>query len=76
MATPDPQRIVRDDRVLALTRWVSLVIIPFLVVAFVVLVPWPGDTGRLFAWQIKPILTPMVLGSVYLGGAYFLPSRF
>ena len=76
MATPDPQRIVRDDRVLALTRWVSLVIIPFLVVAFVVLVPWPGDTGRLFAWQIKPTLTPMVLGSVYLGGAYFFLRVF
>ena len=76
MATPDPQRIVRDDRVLALTRWVSLVIIPFLVVAFVVLVPWPSDTGRLFAWQIKPTLTSMVLGSVYLGGAYFFLRAF
>ena len=71
MATPDLPGNVRDDRVLALTRWVSLVIIPFLVVAFVVLVPWPSDTGRLFAWQIKPTLTSMVLGSVYLGGAYF-----
>jgi hypothetical protein len=76
MATPDTQRIVRDDRVLALTRWVSLVIIPFLVVAFVVLVPWPSDTGRLFAWQIKPTLTSMVLGSVYLGGAYFFLRAF
>ena len=76
MTTPDPQGSVRDDRVLALTRWVSLVIIPFLVVAFVVLVPWPSDTGRLFAWQIKPTLTSMVLGSVYLGGAYFFLRVF
>jgi hypothetical protein len=52
------------------------VVIPFLVVAFVVLVPWPSDTGRLFAWQIKPTLTPMVLGSVYLGGAYFFLRAF
>jgi hypothetical protein len=44
VATPDPPGNVRNDRVLALTRWVSLVIIPFLVVAFVVLVPWPNDT--------------------------------
>jgi hypothetical protein len=76
MATPDPQKSVRDDRVLALTHWVSLVIIPFLAVAFVVLVPWPSDTGRLFAWEIKPTLTPMVLGSVYLGGAYFFLRAF
>jgi hypothetical protein len=76
MATPHPQGSVRDDRVLPLTRWVALVIIPFLVVAFFVLVPWPSDTGRLFAWQIKPTLTPMVLGSVYLGGAYFFLRVF
>jgi hypothetical protein len=76
MATPDLPGNVRDDRVSALTRWVSLVIIPFLVVAFVVLVPWPSDTARLFAWDIKPTLTPMVLGSVYLGGAYFFLRAF
>jgi hypothetical protein len=61
----------RDDRVLPVTRWLSAVIIPFLVVAFAVLYPVPDDTGRLFAWPIKPTLTPMILGSVYLGGAYF-----
>jgi uncharacterized membrane protein len=76
MPTPDLPGNIRDDRVSALTRWVSLVIIPFLVVAFVVLVPWPDDTGRLFAWDIKPALTPMVLGSVYLGGAYFFLRAF
>jgi hypothetical protein len=47
------------------------VIIPFLVVAFAVLYPFPDDTGRLFAWPVKPEMTPMILGSVYLGGAYF-----
>lgn len=76
MVTSDPQASVRDDRVLTLTRGVSLVIIPFLVVAFFVLVPWPTDTGRLFAWHIKPTLTAMVLGSVYLGGAYFFFRAF
>jgi hypothetical protein len=76
MATPDLPGNIRDDRVSALTRWVSLVIIPFLAVAFVVLVPWPNDTARLFAWDIKPTLTPMVLGSVYLGGAYFFLRAF
>jgi hypothetical protein len=61
----------RDDRVLPMTRWVAFAIVPFLVVAFAVLVPWPTDTGRLFAWDIEPTITPMILGSVYLGGAYF-----
>lgn len=60
-----------DDRVRPLTRGVSLAIIPFLVVAFAVLYPFPHDTGRLFAWPIKPTFTPMILGSVYIGGAYF-----
>jgi hypothetical protein len=61
----------RDDRVLGATRALSLVIVPFLVVAFAVLFPWPSDTDRLFAWTIKPTFTAMLLGSVYLGGAYF-----
>jgi hypothetical protein len=62
---------LKDDRVLRTTRVVSAVIIPFLVLAFAVLVGWPHDTARLFAWPIKPPLTAMLLGSVYLGGAYF-----
>jgi len=61
----------RDDRVLGYTRLLSLVIVPFLLVAFVLLYLLPGDTRRLFAWTIKPTMTPMVLASAYLGGAYF-----
>ena len=60
-----------DDGIRPLTRGVSLAIIPFLVVAFAVLYPFPHDTGRLFAWPIKPTITPMILASVYIGGAYF-----
>jgi hypothetical protein len=63
--------VERDDRVLPLTRIVSAAIVPFLVLAFAVLYIQPDDTGRLFAWTIHPRLTPMVLGSVYLGGAFF-----
>jgi hypothetical protein len=59
------------DRVFASTRAVSVAIIPFLLLAFAVLVPWPTDTPRLFAWAIRPTMSAMVLGSVYLGGAYF-----
>jgi len=61
----------RDDHVELLTRAVAAAIVPFLVVAFAVLYPWPDDTGRLFAWRIAPAITAMVLGSAYLGGAYF-----
>jgi len=60
-----------DDRVLPLTRGIAAAIVPFLVVAFAVLYPWPGDTDRLFAWHIRPTMTAMVLGSAYLGGAWF-----
>jgi hypothetical protein len=69
-AAADPGS-VRDDGVLPVTRWLSVAIIPFLVVAFAVLYPFPHDTGRLFAWPVRPTLTPMILASVYLGGAYF-----
>ena len=65
----------RDDRVLPVTRWVSLVIIPFLVVAFAVLYPVPGDTARLFAWPVKLAIMPMIMASVYIGGAYFFAPR-
>ena len=59
------------DRVLLPTRVLAAVIIGFLVLAYVVLYPWPTHTRRLFAWEIKPTIPAMVLGSVYLGGAYF-----
>lgn len=60
-----------DDRVLPTSRWLAAGVAPFLVVAFVVLFPWPTSTDRWFAWTIRPTMTPMVLGSAYIGGAYF-----
>jgi hypothetical protein len=69
--TASPSATARDDRVLPLTRIVAYVIVPILVVTFAVLYPVPTDTARLFAWHIVPTLTPMILGSAYLGGAYF-----
>lgn len=49
----------------------SLFIAPFLLLAFCVLYRFPGQTQRLFAWTIRPTMTPMVLASAYLGGFYF-----
>ncbi|KRB48476.1 hypothetical protein [Terrabacter sp. Root181] len=75
MARADPASLPstsrRDDRVLPATRVLAFVLVPILVTAFVILYGFPADTGRLFAWTIRPTLTPMVLASAYLGGAWF-----
>lgn len=60
-------------RPLPATRWVALAIVPFLVVAVVVLFAAPERSGELFAWPIAPPLSAFLLASAYLGGiAYFL----
>ncbi|GAA2482138.1 hypothetical protein [Terrabacter carboxydivorans] len=61
----------RDDRILAATRVLAVVLVPILLTAFAILYAFPADTGRLFAWTIRPELTPMVLASAYLGGGWF-----
>jgi hypothetical protein len=66
-----PSGLAHDDRILPETRWLAALIIPFLVVAFVILYFWPNDTDKLFAWTIKPTMTPMMLAAAYLGGIYF-----
>lgn len=60
-----------EDRILLYSRVISAIIIPFLLAAFVLLYIFPANTGQTFAWTIKPTMTPMVLASAYLGGAYF-----
>jgi hypothetical protein len=66
-----PATDARDDRVVATTKVLAVFVAPFLIVAFVLLYGFPGETERLFAWTIKPTMTPMVLASAYLGGFYF-----
>ncbi|MHB8752617.1 MAG: hypothetical protein ACYDBJ_25915, partial [Aggregatilineales bacterium] len=61
----------RDDRVYRETRWLSAIIVPFLLVAFYILYLRPDDTKALFAWEIRPRMTAMMLGAAYIGGAYF-----
>ena len=61
----------RGGRILPYTRVLSAVIVPFLVLAFVVLYLFPDETARLFAWPIKATMTSMTLASAYLGGVYF-----
>lgn len=59
------------DRVLPMTRLLAAIIVPILLAAFIMLYLFPNDTGRLFAWPVKPPMTAMMLGATYLGGAYF-----
>jgi len=62
---------MRDDRVLPETRVLGAVIVPFLVVAFVLLYFFPDDTRHWFAWDVQPTITPLIMGAGYIAGAYF-----
>lgn len=60
-----------DDAILPVTRLLAAAVIPFLVVAFIILYFLPQETGRRFAWEIASPLTTALMGAGYLGGAYF-----
>lgn len=60
-----------SNKILPETRWVAALVIPFLVVAFVILFIVPQETERLFAWKIQPSMSAMMLGAAYAGGIYF-----
>ena len=62
---------VRNDHIFPETRWVSAIIVPFLVAAFAILYLFPDHTQELFAWGIQPRMSAMMLGAAYIGGAYF-----
>ena len=62
---------VRDDRVLAVTRVVSVAIVPVLTAAFVILFLFPGQTHELWGWTIRSRMTCMFMGGGYLAGALF-----
>ncbi|MAT45609.1 MAG: hypothetical protein CL609_25035 [Anaerolineaceae bacterium] len=60
-----------DNHILLETRLVAAFVIPFLVVAFIILFIFPHKTETLFAWKIQPQMSAMMLGSAYAGGIYF-----
>ncbi|GIV98444.1 MAG: hypothetical protein KatS3mg057_3101 [Herpetosiphonaceae bacterium] len=60
-----------DDHIPTVTRVVAALIVPFLVAAFAILYLLPDETGRLFAWNIKPRMTALLMGAGYIAGAYF-----
>jgi uncharacterized membrane protein len=63
--------VMRDDRVFPETRWIGACIPPFLIVAFIMLYFFPNNTDTLFAWTIKPTMTPLMMGGGYISGSYF-----
>jgi peptidoglycan/LPS O-acetylase OafA/YrhL len=61
----------RDDAVLPAMRVVAVVVVCVLVPALVILWGLPSRTRDLWAWPIKPTLTPIFMGAGYGAGAYF-----
>jgi hypothetical protein len=53
------------------TRWIAGLILLFLLDAVQLLWLVPDRTDELWAWEIQPELTSMVLASAYAAGAYF-----
>jgi hypothetical protein len=65
------ERAERDDAVLPAMRVAALVVVAVLLPALVILWGLPGKTADLWAWTIKPDLTPIFMGAGYGAGAYF-----
>jgi hypothetical protein len=49
---------------------VLIVVVPFLLLAFLILYFFPDLSAERFAWGIKPHMTALFIGSGYLAGAY------
>jgi hypothetical protein len=62
-----PSRLSSD----VLNRVVAGFLVLILVDAAQLLWFYPGRTATLWAWKLQPEITAMVLGSVYVAGAYF-----
>jgi hypothetical protein len=63
--------IQRDDRILPILRIISIVVLPFLLLAFQILYLSPENSGERFAWEIQPPMMAAFMGAGYLTGAYF-----
>jgi hypothetical protein len=63
---------VKNNAILPITRAALFVVVPFLLIAFMVLFFLPDRTGQLFAWAIGPHMSSMYIGAAYLGGAWIL----
>lgn len=60
----------QEDHILLFTRIVATVVVPFLILAFLILYFTPQLSGERFAWAIQPPMTAMFMGAGYIGGAW------
>lgn len=67
----DESRPGREDRVLPFTRFLGLSVAIAVFSGFVLLFFFPDQTDRLWAWTIKPTMTPILMGAGYMAGAYY-----
>ncbi|MFW6098217.1 MAG: hypothetical protein ACOC9Z_09065 [Chloroflexota bacterium] len=55
----------------------AAIVVPFLVLAFLILYFFPHLSGERFAWEIQPPMTAMFMGAGYIGGSWlFLNAIF
>jgi hypothetical protein len=66
----DSSEPARDDRILSTTKVALIIVVPFLVLAFLILYFFPERSGERFAWAIKPAMTSLFIGAGYVGGGY------
>jgi hypothetical protein len=64
------RELARDDRILPTTKLALMIVVPFLVLAFLILYFYPERSTERFAWTIKPAMTALFIGAGYLGGGY------
>jgi hypothetical protein len=63
--------VVRDDRIFPEIKPIAAFIVAVLIAAVAILYLVPDRTKDFFAWEIKPTMTPMLMGAGYLSGAWF-----
>jgi hypothetical protein len=67
----------KNDRIFPITKIVAALVIPFLVLAFLILYLFPQESGQRFAWEINPFIMDVYMGAGYLGGSFlFLITLF
>jgi hypothetical protein len=69
--TPAEGTTIEPDRPTPETRWICLFVAVILGLAVALLWVQPSRTDELFAWTIRPSLTPLLMGSAYAAGALF-----
>jgi hypothetical protein len=66
--------VTTQDRIYRTSRILAAVVIPFLVLAVLILYFVPDQSGERFAWPISPPINAMLLAAAYGGGVYFFGS--